>query len=287
MASSLPLRQKLADTLAYFAKYNYPLTLDELWYWQHGTRFSKSKILSLSNGLKLEIRNLKLRQQRFKFSQKKWLIARRVGDKLSRIPTIAAVFVTGALAMNNCPKDDDIDLMIVTYPNCLWPTRFFVVIYLKLLKLRRQPPTTKSQRPTANRICDNLWLDTNHLAIIPHDLYRAHEILQAKCIMDRCNIHQRFLQENSWIKKFLPVAYNQQLKSLGQLKIRSIRSINPILYILNILFFAAQYLYMFPKKTTERVGLGFAFFHPKRFDTIPTRLQRKKEKLENTKQTTS
>ena len=65
-----------------------------------------------------------LRQQREQFSKTKWLIARRVGEQLKKFPFIIAIFVTGALAMNNCPKDDDIDLMLVTYPNTLWITRF-------------------------------------------------------------------------------------------------------------------------------------------------------------------
>jgi len=252
--ASLP--PSLRDTLAYFAKYNYPLTAEDLWFWQHGTTFSKLEIRNFLGKLgQLEIRNWQLRRQREQFSKKKWLIARQVRESLKRFPSIAAVYVTGALAMNNCPENDDIDIMIITSPNTLWPTRFFVNLLLN--SLRRHP----GDATAPDKICPNLWLDSNHLQITPHDIYRAHEILQAKILWDRAHIHSQFLLANSWVKKFLPVAYSQ---SLGQLEIRSIRSINPILYILNILFFLPQYLYMLPKMTSERVSLHSAFFHPQK-----------------------
>jgi len=254
--ASLP--PSLRDTLAYFAKYNYPLTAEELWFWQHGTNYSKKFIERCA----LSTAGWQLRRQREQFSKKKWLIARQVGESLKRFPSIAAVYITGALAMNNCPADDDIDIMIITSPNALWVTRFFVVLYLKLLGIRRHPVSAFRQPITENRTCDNLWLDTSHLTIQPSShnaLYLAHEILQAKVLWDRASIHQQFLHSNSWVKNFLPVAYSQ---SLGQLEIRSIRSINPIFYVLNIIFFIPQYLYMLPKMSSEKVGLGFAFFHP-------------------------
>src|SRR3989344_5071296 len=101
MASPLP--PSLRKTLDYFAKYNYPLTADELWFWQHGTRISKFKIRNLNSNFKSQISNWQLRRQREKFSQVKWKIAKKVGESLRIFPTIAAVYVTGALAMNNCP----------------------------------------------------------------------------------------------------------------------------------------------------------------------------------------
>ena len=148
MASPLP--PSLRKTLDYFAKYNYPLTADELWFWQHGTRISKFKIRNLNSNFKSQISNWQLRRQREKFSQVKWKIAKKVGESLRIFPTIAAVYVTGALAMNNCPKDDDIDIMIITSPNTLWVTRFFVNLFL--WRYRRLPGQTSAP----NKICPNL-----------------------------------------------------------------------------------------------------------------------------------
>ena len=264
--ASLP--PSLRETLAYFDKYDYPLTANELWFWQHGTTFSKLEIRNFLGKLgQLEIRNWQLRRQRSKFSQNKWKIAKKVGESLKSFPTIAAVYVTGALAMNNCPANDDIDLMIVTYPHTLWLTRLFVVIYLKFLGIRRHPATEYRIPNTENQICDNLWLDIKNLKFKTKDLYVAHEILQAKVLWDRAHIHSQFLSANSWASRYLLVAYkesfrNLKIKNLDLIKNLKFKIKNFVLWPLNCVFFVAQYLYMKPKMTSEKVGLGFAFFHP-------------------------
>ncbi len=279
----LPL--SLRKTLVYFDKYDYPLTLDELRYWNspispssvppltakprtesEKLRGGKEKGVIYKNGyyfLPGRSRLVKLRHQREKFSKAKWLIAKKVGESLKKFPTISAVFVTGALAMNNCPKDDDIDLMIITYPNTLWITRLFVNLYL--WRLRRFPGQTSAP----DKICPNLWLDTNNLVLHTHNIYTAHEILQAKCIFDRGSVHHQFLTQNSWVKKYLPNAYLSLLKlpsPTAKPRAREILGeglrVRYWLWSLNLLFFAAQYAYMLPKMTTEKVSLHSAFFHP-------------------------
>ena len=274
MASQLPSPRQLVNTLAYFDKYNYPLTKKELIFWSSplgvvprkgrgATPFdSKDGLYFLSSRQRIVF----LRKQRTKISATKWAIARRVGEQLKKFPSIAAVFVTGALAMNNCPVNDDIDLMIVTYPNTLWLTRFFVNLYL--WRLRRFPGQTSAP----NKICPNLWLDSSHLRVVPRErrgatlsdrrFYLAHEILQAKPLWDRANAHSQFLRANSWVSRYLPVAFKSQASNL---KIKPLISnfYYLVFWPLNLLFFLLQYIYMKPKMTSERVNLGFAFFHPR------------------------
>jgi len=207
-----------------------------------------------------------LRRQRYVSSQPKWSIARRVAGLLFRIPTISAVFVTGALSMDNTPQHDDIDLMIVTTPNTLWITRFFVVLLLRMLKLRRDPglPEHSSDR-VSNKICDNLWLDSDHLSVQPHSLYIAHEVLQAKCLLDRRAVYSRFLRQNEWVKDFLPIAYSRSVYALPDYKPSAlVASLISIACIpVNLIFFILQYLYMKPGLTREKVHPGFAYFHPR------------------------
>lgn len=272
MALPHPL-PNLTDTLAYFDKYDYPLTWEEIKYWSHTTSASGTpsyvgggRRVVYKNGFyffKNRSKLVKLRKQRAGFSQKKWLIAKQVGEKLQKFPFIVAIFVTGALAMNNCPKDDDIDLMIITKSNTLWLTRFFVNLYL--WRLRRFP----SQTTAPDKICPNLWLDSNHLSsrytvMHNHSIYIAHEILQAKCIFDCGGIHYQFLKQNSWVKKYLPVAFKSQIQnSKVQINSKSqFPNTNLVIRIFNLVLFIVQWLYMKPKMTTERVSLGYAFFHP-------------------------
>ncbi|MBI2587465.1 hypothetical protein HYW29_01485 [Candidatus Amesbacteria bacterium] len=181
MASSPSPRSisSLGNTLLYFSKYDYPLTSHELWFWQHGTKsISPSSVppLKLRGGkgvifkngyhfLSSQVNLLKLRKQREQISKKKWLIANRVGDQLSKIKFIEAIFVTGSLAMSNCTPEADIDLMIITSPATLWLTR--ILVYLSLRSLRRKPQVISAP----DKICDNLYLDMRHLSISPPDLY--------------------------------------------------------------------------------------------------------------------
>ena len=265
MASLRPrqLRNKILSTLAYFDKYDYPLTLSEVRYWAARRGFNPLRLRRIGlNPIRgyyfLPGRShiITLRQQREIYSRKKWQIAIQVGKKLSKFPSIAAVFVTGALAMNNCPQDDDIDLMMVTYPNTLWITRFFINLYLH--RIRRFP--RQSRAP--DKVCPNLWLDTDHLFIPDHSLRTAHEILQAKVLWDRSEVHHQFLKQNPWVKEYLPVAYKGSIPDRASAS-RDWILFDFLLWPINLFFFIVQYLYMKSKMTSERVGLGYAFFHPR------------------------
>lgn len=269
MASQLPSLRQLVNTLAYFDKYNYPLTKKELIFWSSplgvvprkgrgATPFdSKDGFYFLSSRQRIVF----LRKQRTKISATKWAIAKRVGEQLKKFPFIAAVFITGALAMNYCPKNDDIDLMLVTYPNTLWITRFFVNLYL--WRLRRFPGQTSAP----DKICPNLWLDIKNLKLKTKNLYIAHEILQAKVLWDRASIHAQFLHANSWVKKYLPVAYTENLRVTPWVAsdaqgVTLFEKLSILFWPLNLVFFVVQYLYMKPKMTSEKVSLHSAFFHP-------------------------
>ena len=244
MVSLHKLHPHLAETLKYFDKYDYPLTKEELEFW------SGAKVQKVSKRPKLE----KIRKQREKTSLLKWGIAYSQAAKLAKLPFVAAIFVTGSLAMNNCKKSDDIDLMIITYPDTLWITR---LIYNLLFINNRRFPGVKT---APDKICTNLWLDIKNYKLKIKNLYVAHEILQAKCIFDRGGVQYQFLKQNAWVKNYLPNAYK---KSFENLKIKNLKLIkNYKLKIVNYILYYVQWLYMLPKITTERVSPGFAFFHP-------------------------
>lgn len=272
---AFPLRFRSLDKAANYSKrYSYPLTSKELWYWQVGTSIPLPQVRSYASQISFDPFLLRLRRQRTYFSRTKWSIARHVAGKLARIPTIAAIYVTGALAMNNCPSDDDIDLMIITYPHCLWLTRLLVVTYLHLYSLRRSPSLPEHSSPrVADKICDNLYLDMDNLFIHPdqnphRNLYLAHEILQAKCLFDRFNVQKNFLSTNSWVKDYLPVAYASHNSYLINHKSSSslwpLRLIVWLLRPINFICFLSQYIFMRSKITSEQIALGYAFFHPQK-----------------------
>lgn len=260
---SLP--KLLLETLNYSLRYQYPLSARELWYWQISSNFSQSFINKFSLNKYFSPSLLKQKQDRQQFSQAKWQVAQRIGDRLRLIPSIQAAFVTGSLSMDNTPEDDDIDVFIVVSPHWLWITRLVVVLLLSVLGVRRPPhlPEHSSAR-VSSRICDNLYLDMHHLKISPHNLYLAHELLQAKPLFDKSGVQYQLLSQNSWARDFLPIAYREILKPLQPSSSPSYPKIlYPLTIAVNILFFFVQYLYMRPFMTAEKISLGSAYFHPR------------------------
>lgn len=282
MPSAITLSQAILKTLEYSSRFDYPLTAQEIWYWLPSYRASKTSVadelknltfsgkISTLRGfyfLKGRSRDVPLRRQRRDISRQKWLLARRIGYWLAKIPTIKLVAATGSLAMNNCEKNADIDLMIVTSPNTLWPTRLLVWIFLRLLKLRRSPLTT-SPRLVKDKICDNLYLDSAGLSLsfLPAFSSRrfrlAREALQVKPIIDRSGIFNLFLSANRWIQEIFPQAsFPPSVPGFKEGKSPN-NLFWGVLYPLNMFFYLVQLLYMKPKITTEFVSLKAAFFHP-------------------------
>ncbi len=189
-----------------------------------------------------------IRKTRAENSNSKLELAKKVSGQLSKISFIQGIFLTGSVAVGNAKADADIDLIIVTAPGALWLTRLVVFLLLKKKHLYK------------SIICPNIFLDTNNLEIKEKNLYTAHEVLQAKCLFDRNNINYLWLVKNKWAREFLPVAYKSKIKN----KISKIQSKNQkYLFLFEILAFILQRLYMRSKITNERVGWGFAFFHPR------------------------
>lgn len=258
------VQQRRKHTLQYFDRHDYPLTKKELEFWLHADLPEHTSTVSTeeSSGyayLKNRKKCISVRQSRRNYSLKKWQIAKHFANQLKKIESIEAIFVTGALAMDNCPENDDIDIMIVCAPNTLWLTRLRVFL---LLNGHRRPPSLPehSSDRVSNKICDNLYLDTKHLRIVRQDLYTAHEILQAKCVFDRSNCAQQFLIENAWVKSYLPGAYPQ----INLKESRNIYSSNIVTTCMNAVCFVLQYIYMMPKITHEKISLHSAFFHPRK-----------------------
>lgn len=215
-----------------------------------------------------------IRISREEYSRHKKNLAAPIARRLAVIPTVAAIFLTGSVAAGNAKADADLDFMIVTYPHTLWLTRLLVFLFLKITSQLKTP------------VCPNIFLDIKHLKIVNQNLYTAHEVLQAQCLFDRKNINFLWLKNNSWTKKYLPNAYKFKInqskvnnKSNGQYPkfqfpvsnfqfghwLIGIYWVigNWMIGLIDLCAFVLQYLYMKPKMTNERVGLGFAFFHPR------------------------
>lgn len=183
-----PIKLAVLRTITYASIFNYHLSFDELYrYLISFEPVSKTKLkpyfISKSQPVNY-------------FNQLKWRRAKQAVKLLSFIPWIKLVAATGALAMNNCRKKDDIDLMIITAANRLWLAR--------LLSLLLLFPFLRRGFRINNRLCLNLWLDESALVLNQQNLYTAHELCQLKPLYNRDQTYQKFISANLWYKQFLP-----------------------------------------------------------------------------------
>jgi len=268
------LGQTILATLAYHDIFNYPLTYGEIDKYLIGKRASFD---NLAQPLELLIKEKKINQkhkffflkshskivdlriQRAKYSKSKFKRAQFFARILKIIPTIKLVAISGALAMENSHKNDDIDLVIVSSQGTIWTTRFLANILLWPYK--RNPSSQK----IANRACLNVFIDESALKIRPPNLYLAHEICQMKPLWDRDGTYSRFIQANSWVKKYLPNWQPNRVTS-AKLQVPSYKSNQFITYHLALItertLRSFQLAYMKSKITTEKIGKHQLFFHP-------------------------
>ncbi|MCL5090456.1 MAG: hypothetical protein M1514_00425, partial [Patescibacteria group bacterium] len=260
-------------TLVYADLFDYPLTLQEMRRFLIVEGVGKAKVdqnflqifadyrLISTDGkyyfLKDREALASIRDKREKCSKEKMLLAQKAAEKLAKIPFVEMVGLTGALAMNNAQKDDDIDFFIISHKNTLWLTRaliFFLCLFLRIDRRKYNDQIVK------NKICFNLFLDESNLRIEPENLFLAHEICQIKLLFNKDSTYEKFLWENRWVREYLPNAI-QNFKFL----IFNFKSNSLILNFLNVLnkvAFRLQYHYMKPRVTTEKISLTQAFFHP-------------------------
>ena len=281
----------ILKTLKYADNFNYPLKPEEISRWLIATAVSKdnaNETLRISfAGIKKDLAllvksgqvgklnsfyflpgrgetiNSRLTHQ--KYSADKYKIVWQAEKILSRFGWIRMIGVTGSLAMNNSRKEDDIDLLIITQTNRLWLTRPLVLLMLTMfgIKVRHY-----GEIKVADKICLNMFLDEDNLAMEERNLYVAHEIVQIKPVFDRGTYYHRLLMANPWVKDYLPFAarwvnLNKPLnQSLNRVCLRN------ILNTLNRFAYHLQYRYMAGRLTKEVVDLHRALFHPRKIGDV-------------------
>ncbi len=212
------------------------------------------------------------------FSKTKWQEAAQAIRLLSYLPWIESAWITGALAMDNACKDDDIDWMIVTTPGRLWLTRLLVLAVAAMSGKRRSWRLSEN-----NTWCFNLWLETTTLAMEKprQNFYTAYEILQAVPVLGSSKSQSLFYEQNLWIEEWLSSAARlrnnknrffkkdtfQPIQSSSFARIisaaTSLLIISQLFTALNSCAYWMQRSYMKRHQTFEKVGLSFAFFHPR------------------------
>ncbi len=130
-------------------------------------------------------------------------IALRAAKKIRSAPFLRAIFVCNTVGSEQSAENSDIDFLIITHPKRIWIVRMLTNLILRLWRLRTYGKKIK------NRICLSFYLDAHHLSlsnyrIAEDDIHFAYWIQQMIPIYDPENMYSKFLQANSWSRKYLP-----------------------------------------------------------------------------------
>jgi hypothetical protein len=112
---------------------------------------------------------------------------------LAYLPFVRMVAITGGLAMENA-RDGDSDYFIVTEPGRLWLVRGLAVALVRLARL------------FGDRLCPNMLLSANALALSDQNLYTAHEVVQMIPLYG-LDLYRKMRTLNEWTNAFLPNAH--------------------------------------------------------------------------------
>ncbi len=267
----LTQKQCLLITLLYADIFDYPLTRQEVACWcvfqEVKTTFllpqvaHKQENFIFTSG---HISLIALRQKRHMLAKEKWHVAKQASRLLRWVPSIEFIGVTGGLAMENAKQNDDIDFLFIVVPGTIWISRLLAIVTMEIVGMRRR----RKAQNVKNAICLNMFMTSDALSLpsSERDLYTAHEVLQMRPLWERGGVYQEFLQENKWVKNFLPTAWKEKLRFMNY----DLRIMNNKYFLfacsiaryIEPLARAVQLWYMKKHRTNEIVSDTLLRFHP-------------------------
>jgi len=240
------IAQSILYSLTWFDIFDYPLTLEEIYWWFYGCETGDQKVSreQIRKSIESELQNivqekdnyyfLKNRQdimisreQRYEYSRQKMRRVRKLQQFLKYFPFIKMVALCDFMGYMNAREESDIDLFIITEKNRLFSARFWLTGILKVLNLR---PRLKSGIKK-DKFCLSFWvteegMDLEEVALgfgkdeesglaptlclgqttflTLGDIYFYYWLAGLKPIYNIDNCFKKFLQSNSWVKRYLP-----------------------------------------------------------------------------------
>lgn len=263
-----PCVSAIMQTLNYRAIFKYPLSYRQLYtYLITDKEISPTKFKSELRGL-CKSRKVKCAKDLFYlpgFNPVNWhdratnakeLVSEitPVLNQLRYIPWINMISITGAVAALNAPKEDDIDIFIITQKNRLWITRLFVVLICKVNGAYR------TEQDFAKKICPNLLVSVDNLEWDKkhRNIYVAHEIAMMRPVYDKDNTYARFISANKWFLDYF--AHLKIDPSISELANKPFHKYSTLTNFIEYVLRTMQLFYMRRHRTTETVEKNYIHF---------------------------
>jgi predicted nucleotidyltransferase len=218
----------LLCTLAYANSQKRLFTLEEIYRYQIGSKYSLSElVLEIAKITQIRTENglyglyidfeelLNLRQEKGRESIRRYRRVIKYAKILISIPYIKGIFLAGSSSFStgNAKKSSDIDIFIVTNPKRMWFARFFLTIITQALGIRRAGELEE------NRFCLNHYITANNLERLDYTLYAAQLYSDYIAIgLDSQVLLKKFWQANPWREEYLRQAVSREYPILSQIK---------------------------------------------------------------------
>lgn len=195
-------------TLLYFDIFNYPLTKEELLF------FNPSKYTSSNVDTELILSHLLSEKLIYKFghfysiqnepahvtrrltgnnlASQKLKTAQKISKFISWFPYVRAVMLSGSISKGYMDKNSDIDFFIITAPGRLWVTRTLLVAFKRIFLLNSH-----------KNFCVNYFIDHNNLEIEEKNLFTAIESITLIPTYGE-KLYWDFWTANAWTLRYFP-----------------------------------------------------------------------------------
>ncbi len=200
-------------SLIFHSIFSYPLTEWEAnknsWSGEKKVLDSFTDQIAFTQGLyfiKSQPLDLQKRHNNYLSSIAKMHLAIRVARWLRLLPSVRLIAVCNSLGYLNAASGSDIDLFIITSPNRIWLTRFWLQSFLKIRRLRPYDRGGKQ-----DMICLTFFLTTDslniaNLKINQDDVYLTYWLTKLLPIYNPDKLYEKFFLSNDWLQKNLPLA---------------------------------------------------------------------------------
>ncbi len=214
----------ILNTIAYFDLFDYPLTVAEIhnYFFTGGMEGGQYSLLEIEKELQENPKLKKIiatksgfyflsgrekivekRLSKYVLAEYKLQLAKKAIEIFKFLPFVELVAICNNLAFRNTGEKSDIDFFIIAKKGRLWQTRLCTILIITLLGLR--PPKNKAK----DKICLSFFvteeaLNLSKMKISAEDVYLVYWLATLKPVYQRDNFYDKFIEANSWLKKYLP-----------------------------------------------------------------------------------